>query len=278
MPVPERIFGWTPQMKDMRDYNLRDPRFFPKMALLPRVVYNHVPPVLNQLKEGSCVFHGTVESMEAVELALGRGDTTYSRQYGYYTYREKYGNVNVDDGAIIRVAVKMLAQQGICQEKLWPYSMDNFAVKPSEAAYADAPAHKIEAYVGITGVKGEAGSLRHDLCACLASGWNFVCGISCYTSIKSDEVANSGFVPYPSDGEECLGGHCVHFWGYDLHEEIFWGQNSWGNDWGCQAPTTSERGFFKIPMKYLENLASDFWSIRMTMDAEPQPAPAKAAA
>lgn len=272
MPVPKTIKGWQPQVKDFRDYNLQDPQFAPKMLLLPQVVYNSCPPTLNQLHEGSCVFHGSTSAMEAVEIARGKTLNMFSRQFGYYNYRAKYGDINRDDGAIIRLALKQMAKEGICLETKWPYSEATFAVKPSEAAYTDAPSHKITQYIGITGRLGDPNSLLHDLLSCLASGWGFVCGIPCYSSIVSDEVARTGFVPLPVSGEEFMGGHCIYIWGYDRSKEIFWGLNSWGNDWGCQAPTCSERGQFSIPFDYIVHLASDFWTIRMITDVQGQPA------
>jgi C1A family cysteine protease len=265
MPAPKLIKGLIWQDKDSRDFNFQSIKA--PAVILPRVVYTSVPPVIDQEDEGSCVFHGSTEAMEAVEIACCEVLTQFSRQFGYYNYRAKYGDINRDDGAMIRLAVKQLAAEGVCREELWPYTTKTFATKPPAEAYADAPNHKVDKYFAITGREGDPKSLTNDLMACLASGWGFICGINCYQAIQSREVARTGFIPLPDKDEEAVGGHCVYFWGYDQGKKIFWGQNSWGNDWGCKAPTTNERGFFSIPMEYLEKYASDFWTIRMITDA-----------
>jgi C1A family cysteine protease len=46
--------------------------------------------------------------------------------------------------------------------------------------------------------------------------------------------------------------------GYQDAKQWFWVRNSWGNRWGI-------KGYFTLPYAYLtdENLASDFWTIRV---------------
>jgi hypothetical protein len=96
MPVPSRIHGWHRQPQDDgRDYKFHC--MFPRQAILPKVAYAHVAPVMDQGNEGSCVFHGSVAAMEAVWVALGISipdwDAQTKRylasQFGYYEYRQK---------------------------------------------------------------------------------------------------------------------------------------------------------------------------------------------
>ncbi|MBW4584462.1 hypothetical protein G7B40_017935 [Aetokthonos hydrillicola Thurmond2011] len=65
----------------------------------------------------------------------------------------------------------------------------------------------------------------------------------------------------PSPGEQLLGGHAVLAVGYDDEEQRFIVRNSWDKEWGMQ-------GYFSMQYAYLldENLARDFWTIRLVMD------------
>ena len=92
--------------------------------------------------------------------------------------------------------------------------------------------------------------------SCLAEGYCFGCGISVYDSFM--DVGAAGIVPMPSKNEQWLGGHAITIWGYHKANKVFFGQNSWGKDWG-------KDGRFTLPFEYLANvgLASDFWTIRL---------------
>ena len=274
MPVPSRIFGWHRQPQDDgRDFKFH--LMFPRQAILPKVAYAHTAPVMDQGQEGSCVFHGSVAAMESVLIALGDPLPDFnavtqrylSSQFGYYEYRQSYGSVSSDDGAEIRVALKMLAKAGICKEVLWPYqAMANFATKPTAACYTDAPKHIITQYIALT---GNADTLLTSIMQCIASGWGIVFGVNCTKAWDQD----SGIIPTYVPGEGFDGGHCVYLWGYDQDKKIMYGQNSWGTDWGLEAPTTKTRGFFTMTFADISNptVTSDFWTVRMTTDVPVTP-------
>ena len=59
-------------------------------------------------------------------------------------------------------------------------------------------------------------------------------------------------------GDAAVGGHAVMAVGYDDAKQWFIVRNSWGGGWGI-------KGYFTLPYAYLtdENLASDFWTIRV---------------
>jgi C1A family cysteine protease len=192
--------------------------------------------------------------MESTDIELRDLLQDYSRLYAYYKYRESEGiPINYDSGASIRDAIKLIAKEGVCLESLWGYSLENFTRKPSVVAEQDAPNHKILEYFALETVK--------DMTQCIASGWGFVCGISCYESFDSDYTEKTGKVLLPQSNEKWLGGHCMYFWGYDTHlfddKGGFHFSNSYGVEWG-------NKGRGTIPFEYLGNkrLASDFWTIR----------------
>ena len=49
----------------------------------------------------------------------------------------------------------------------------------------------------------------------LFNGNPFVMGIAVYESFESEEVARTGEVPMPGEGEKMLGGHAILCCGYD---------------------------------------------------------------
>ena len=266
MPIPEQIFGWSADPYDPQDeeYKFAPAVYAPGTDIKP-VVYNITPRVKNQLQEGSCVFHAATEAMEAAEIMNNppKQRPRLAPQFAYYHYREVEGDITVDSGANIRTAMKLMARDGVCAEALWPYSLDNFKTKPSEAAYQDAQGHKIAQYHAVD-------QDLADLLICLSSGRNIVCGISVFESFKSDACAQTGIIPLPGLREKFLGGHGILVHGHNVHQKVFICQNSWGTDWGCQPPTYPERGHFYLPFDYLTTggLANSFWTVDLVTGAE----------
>jgi C1A family cysteine protease len=96
---------------------------------------------------------------------------------------------------------------------------------------------------------------------CLADGYPFILGFTCYDSLRSDQTAKTGDIPMPGTGEGVIGGHCILAVGYDDARQVFLIRNSWGTEWG-------KGGYGTIPYAYLvdRTLSQDFWTIR-TMTA-----------
>jgi C1A family cysteine protease len=92
---------------------------------------------------------------------------------------------------------------------------------------------------------------------CLAEGYPLVFGFSVYEAFESDEVAKTGKLNLPEQGEKQLGGHAVMAAGYDDDDQRVLVRNSWGTDWGM-------KGYFTMPYDYIsnDNLADDFWTLR----------------
>ena len=171
----------------------------------------------------------------------------FSRLFVYYNEREQQKTTNSDSGSSLRIGIKTLVKYGDCTENLWPYTNNQFTVKPTATAYKEALNHQITRYYRL----GTTYEMKHTL----AMGYPFVFGFTVYESFESPKVAKTGIVPMPKKGERAIGGHAVLAVGYDEHAKTFLVRNSWGEGWGM-------KGYFTMPYAYLESLADDFWTIR----------------
>ena len=240
-------YGWTCDLPDFRDF-LYAPE--PGITLPPSVdLRPFCSKVEDQGNLGSCTANALVGALELLEMKKWKKYADLSRRFLYYNELDMEGSLPNDSGAALRDGVKSLAQKGVCLESIWPYIVNDFATKPSAAAYTEAALHKIISYHRLNGL--------NDMLSALAVGLPFVFGFSVYQSFESEEVSKTGIVPMPKRNEQQLGGHAVVAVGYTLADQRFLVRNSWGDSWGMG-------GYFTIPMGYLTHrgLASDFWMIR----------------
>lgn len=267
----ERRWGWVPDFPHTAGRSQNFLEVMDRALVVPPVKYLNTVPVEDQGQEGSCVFHGTTTAMECVQVKQFLYSPPFhpfrdlSRQFAYYNYRAAYADINKDEGASIGLAITQISKIGVCREDLWPYKgMSNFAVKPSAAAYANAPSNLIKKFLNIAADTADKSTLITQITNCIASGYGIVFGISVFASFESEQVAVTGIVPVPKASEKFLGGHCVYMHGYDMNKKVVYVQNSWGTDWGMQAPCCSTRGHFTLPFDYFgAGLADSFWTIRV---------------
>jgi C1A family cysteine protease len=234
---------------DQRDMKFSYRETFPAVEV-PNVVSLICSPVADQADLGSCGSFAAVYNMVATAVQNDQEPVNLSQLFLYYAYRERYGNVNSDDGVMLRDLLKTLLNVGICREETWPYTLANWNKKPPPAAYEEAAQHKIKSYHALT--------TKTEMIQCLASGYGFIGGIGCYDSFDSSDTEKTGVVALPGPGEKLLGWHALYFGGgYDLHKDVVRFENSYGKGWGWN-------GFGTIPFDYLTNqhLAGDFWAIR----------------
>jgi len=252
LPTPRRIkkFGWIPDLPDKRDLMFSAP--LEALGALPAHVdlTQGCPPVYDQGELGSCTANAIAAAVEFDRRKEGIQDWVPSRLFIYYNERAIEGTVNVDSGARIRDGMRSVARQGDCDEKLWPYELQKFQIKPPPGVYVEAAKHPVARYE----------RLQQDplqLKGCLAAGYPFVFGFTIYDSFESPQVAQTGEVPIPGPAESVLGGHAVMAVGYDDGQQRFIVRNSWGTGWG-------KKGYFTMPYAYVtdHSLASDFWTVR----------------
>jgi len=252
IPAPTTPHGWgyIPDIPDVRDYDHAFRTLPVTVPERPRAKFNLISPVLSQGELGSCAFNMLATLMASTMVQNDMKTWWYlSRLWAYYKYRERYGDIHKDDGAMIRLVLKLVADLGIPRESLWPYVLKNWDFKPSPEADADAPNHKVLSYHALY--------TKDEIKQCLAEGYCFGGGLALKESFLN--VGPAGIVPMPLRREKFVGGHALTFWGYwdeKNKEEWVYGQNSWGTDWGYY-------GRFRAPFEWLLKYGSDFWTIRV---------------
>lgn len=242
-------YGWIPDLPDVRDFPyirlaISIPPLPPATDLRPGCT-----PVENQGVLGSCTAQALVGNLEFLKKKTLKKTLNFSRLFLYYNERLIRHTVRTDSGASLRDGIKTLVKAGDCLEKVWPYTVSRFTVKPAKTAYTDALHYQILSYYRLHSLR----EMKHTL----SLGYPFVFGFAVYESFESDEVKKTGIMPMPDPEERMLGGHAVLAVGYDDGKQTMTIRNSWGKGWG-------DGGYFFMPYAYLTNpnLSADFWTIR----------------
>jgi C1A family cysteine protease len=244
-------YGWIPDLPDHRDIKYAVVR--PTLIQLPSSIdlRPNCPAVYDQGQIGSCTGNAIAGAFEFGLMKQNLPVFQPSRLFIYYNERVAEGDTGADGGAAIRDGMKSIAQQGVCDETLWPYTSDVFTA-PSAGCYQAALSNLVEQYISLDNTN------INQLKSCLADGNPFVFGFTVYDSFESQAVAQSGILPMPGPGEQVKGGHAVLAVGYNDAQNAFIIRNSWGTDWGLS-------GYFYMPYNYITNtdLADDFWVIKL---------------
>jgi C1A family cysteine protease len=250
-------FGWLPDLPDQRDLMYAASR--PVISKLPskKDLRKLCPPVYDQGELGSCTANaiGGVYEFELLKQGKGR-DFMPARLFIYYNERVIEHSVGSDSGAMIRDGMRSVNKQGVCPEKMWPYIPAKFADRPLASCFTDALGRQVLSYHRVS-------RNLNQMRGCLAEGYPFVLGFTVYESFQSENVAKTGKLNMPKSDEVTIGGHAVMAVGYDDKSRRFIVRNSWGAAWGIH-------GYFTMPYNYLlnENLADDFWTIRIIESPE----------
>lgn len=254
-----KSFGWKPDKPDFRDrkYKVIKPKL--KATALPSQfsLKAQMPPIADQGDLGSCTANA-ISSILMFNRIKTKENPKFrpSRLFIYYNERLAEGTINVDSGAEIRTGIKSVNKIGFCDEKLWPYNVDDFKKKPVSTAYKNASLYKSLEYYRLDNTK------INDLKACLFSGYPFVLGFTVYSSIEEAE-SNKGIIPMPKTNDSVDGGHAVVCCGYNDEKKLFEIHNSWGTKCG-------DKGYYYIPYDYLTttDLSDDFWTIRSIKETD----------
>jgi len=245
-------FGWLPELPDHRDqpYAAMLMGFEAPLQLPPRVDLRSVlPDAYDQGQLSSCTANAIAAAFQFDRIRQGTRAFMPSRLFIYWNERVMEGQTGVDRGAYIRDGIKSLADQGVCDEALFPYDARNVFMQPAGNCYADAMKYRALNYYALNNAN------LNELRSCLAAGFPFVFGFTIFNSFFQADRAG-GMVPMPGY-ESPIGGHAVLAVGYDDQRELFIIRNSWG-------PAKGDRGHYYMPYRYLNSsLSADFWTVRV---------------
>ena len=211
----------------------------------------YLPAVIEQGNLGSCTGCALSSAVKMLEniYNLKQLNKNLSPLFLYYNERKLLGTISTDSGSSLSAGITSLQNIGICAEKLWPYNISKFTIKPSNQAYNNAKTYKINKVIQ---VPYDSDSIKSILLS-----RPIVIGILVYSSfVLNKEVDMTGNIPYPDlENETPLGGHAMYIYGYNEDNKTFQVRNSWGIDWG-------NKGNGTIPEEYIlnETLNLEMWA------------------
>ncbi|MFH1037781.1 MAG: C1 family peptidase [PVC group bacterium] len=241
---------------------LKDPmdgRDLPMRVILPRITApamvdytRRMSPVRNQGDEGTCVAFAAVVGMkEYQEQEECRRLIELSPRYLYRLCKQMDG-IPDEEGTFPRVAMKALAQRGVCREECWPYRPYQ-TDSPCPEADEQALPFRIKTYARLAEIEEMEQSL-------FING-PFLAGVDVFRNWFED---HGGEIQLPANGETSLGGHAVCVMGYSREGTYFKFKNSWSDDWG-------DGGYGYLPYEYMDRYCLDAWS-STDLIATPDPA------
>jgi hypothetical protein len=242
-------FGCLKDKMDKRDHLMR--AYLPMVKIPSKVDYtNCMSPVRDQGDEGTCVsFASTVGMKEYQEFIDYRKFVMLSPRF-LYAECKKIDGMPDSEGTSVRVAMKVLIENGVCRESFWPYAPHQ-ADKPKKGAPADAKKFCVLSYARILNLD--------ELRMSLAAKGPCVIGVKVFEGMMK---TRTGVVPMPKAGERTLGGHAICPVGYDDAKKRVKFKNSWSEKWG-------ERGFGYLPYAYIDKFMMDAWSTVDIKDPNP---------
>lgn len=199
---------------------------------------------------GSCEGNAIVNAYELlIKKEQPAQFAELSRLFVYYNTRVLEGTESEDAGATIRDGLTCVKHIGICTEKLWPYNISKFAVKPTSECYNDAKSRTLTSYKSIKTIESVLEVLNDHI--------PVVVGMEVFENFTylTQEDSVLGF---PDKIDQSLGGHAVSIVGYNLDKKLFLAKNSYGTDWG-------DLGYFWIPFDYLRDHAFEKWMFEINL-------------
>lgn len=203
-------------------------------------------PIKNQGKIGACTVFSVTSIFEYIIKKNAQKDPDLSEAFVYYNIRKAQGKEGEDIGSSYQDVIKSMGTDGICLEKLCPYSEDLTAA-PNQEAYDDAKHRRI---LKALNVDIDVNAIK----SAIYEGYPVAISLKVFESFSStinsgqgSNVQSNGFVSYPTDEELAstdFGYHAMVIVGYSDEGKYFVVRNSWGVNFG-------DKGYCYIPYSYI---------------------------
>lgn len=229
------------------------------------------PRIRNQGSQGSCGGH-SARSMLYYCFARKHGEKIAGK-WGqkwdlspagiYFRAREKDSSVNEDSGVWNRLLWDAIREHGAPTEESCPYNARVLTTRLSTKAVQTGKWHQTTAKTYRCDEDGNREKTVDRMLQALAADMPLQIGFTCFTNL--DAADDTGAVPLPGRADRDDGGHDVGSFWADTRARVFWGPNSWANQWGGRAlegARFDERGYIGLPFDYvLRGYADDIWAV-----------------
>jgi len=217
----ERRFNWKKDKFDNRDY-----KHSVSTLAIPTsyTLDTYIPSVRDQGSISSCVGFGVGGILTGLAKQLSAYTEWFSPTWIYNGARYIEGTLTEDDGCYTRDAMSWIKNKGCLLEQYWPYNSTTLDTSsPASDDATQAAKYPILSYYRVT--RGSS-----SICSALSSGNLIMIGTPWFTSWMN--IPSTGILPYANFRESVAGGHATFIYGYDQTSKYFYGQNSWGTEWG----------------------------------------------
>jgi hypothetical protein len=231
-----RPLGWRKDRYDPKDYLHR------KLVrlLIPDSfsLEEYLPEVRDQGNIGSCVGFGIGGNLTGLARGQDAFEEWFSPTWIYNGARFLAGDLNYDAGAYPRDALDWISENGCLLEHFWPYDPYKLdKTSPPSNLVEEALKRPILAYFRVTG--GTEG-----ICSALSLGCFVSIGVPWFD--KWMDTDRDGNLAEVTELDDVAGGHEVFLYGYDIPKQLFYGQNSWGKEWGKNGRFTMPFSAFDV--------------------------------